>query len=123
MKGSFWRLMACLLAALALAACTHSSSSDDNGTAGPGTIRGLATLVGGPVTLNGKPALRHAPARNWPITIRSQAGEVHHTRSDENGQYVFEVEPGTYTLECVHAQEIVVTAGESVDSKCVIPVP
>jgi hypothetical protein len=124
MKCRGGRIAVCAVSAVLLAGCTHSPlGSDGDGAPAEGTIHGVVTLIGGPVTLDGEPALDHAPAKDWRVTIRSDGGSVYRTTTDGAGRYAFVVAPGTYTLDCRRDKRIVVASGETVASHCVVPVP
>jgi len=117
-------LAAATLATFALAGCTQTETPEGDETpSGAGTITGVVTFVGGPVNQDGKPALDHQPAADWPVRIRSDDGQVIRTTSDGEGHFTFEVEPGTYTLECLRVEKLVVTSNDSVGAQCVVPVP
>lgn len=112
------------LTALALTGCSQSGTPGGDATPpSTGTITGVVTLTGGPVGEDGKPAIRHERAANWPVSVRSEEGETLSTTTDGLGNFTFEVEPGTYTLNCLRVEKLEVVAGSSVDSKCVVPVP
>ena len=118
------RLVLAALTVLVLAGCTETGTpSEDETSGGTGTVSGVVTLVGGPVSPNGQPALDHEPATNWPVTIRSADGRTFRTTSDGDGHFTFEVEPGTYTLKCLRVEKLVVAQDESVSAKCGVPVP
>ncbi|HVQ88452.1 MAG TPA: hypothetical protein VMT88_09740 [Actinomycetes bacterium] len=107
-----------------LAACTGSTSTEtEQTTLAKGTLTGLVTMSGGPVNLQGQPALHHDPARNWSVTVRSDAKVVSTTSTDAQGRFSFELSPGTYQVKCLDWETFVVRSGETTTANCHIPVP
>jgi len=108
-------LLGVVVLAVCLSGCTESEPD-------PGTLTGHVTLTVGPPTPDGKPTLRHSPARNWQVSIRDGNG-AWTTHTDDEGMYTFSLAPGDYTVSCSDGPAVHVAADMTATVDCNVYVP